>query len=252
MCQHIAAHLLLYPSMNLDVHVCACFFHAMCTVAVAVLCDLPAAMLQGALGHQRPLVSPCVSHKNASISACDTRILPSAQIYTQAIIANSLMVKKVQQWALKTNGYFRLHDRQPQGQAQGRRGSRLGLGLEDFPHGQRRLSRVGLGLEESVRAGNDSGSVPTVPRSFIKVRSGLTPCWLTNNVAFRTRNAPRAARGGLLCAALYSRCAVLSHVWPHPRAHGSCFGQDVQPLRNRFDHTCLTMARTRSLSFHRR
>jgi hypothetical protein len=32
------------------------------------------------------------------------------QIYMQAIVANGLMVRKVQQWALKTNGFFRLHD----------------------------------------------------------------------------------------------------------------------------------------------
>ena len=44
------------------------------------------------------------------LRACDARILPPTQIYQQAIIANALMVKKVQQWALKTNGYFRLHD----------------------------------------------------------------------------------------------------------------------------------------------
>jgi hypothetical protein len=41
------------------------------------------------------------------------------QIYTQAIVANVLMVRKVQQWALKTNGFFRLHDTMDRSPSQG-------------------------------------------------------------------------------------------------------------------------------------
>ena len=106
----------------------------------------------------------------------DDHIQCLGQIYMQAIIANALMVKKVQQWALKTNGYFRLHDVHVQSQQQGRRVSRLGLGLEEsYNGGNRRVSRLGLGLEGSLPGGSDltstligDANTPLVSRRFMK------------------------------------------------------------------------------------
>lgn len=87
----------------------------------------------------------------------DDHIQCLGQIYMQAIIANALMVKKVQQWALKTNGYFRLHDVHVQSQQQGR------------------VSRLGLGLEGSLPGGSDltstligDANTPLVSRRFMK------------------------------------------------------------------------------------